>query len=303
VNLPDGLTIRRGRADEVEAVTAAVVAEEVAVRGASGWDAGDTADWWRGLELQGEAWVADDEGGEIAGCLGLVMRGDAFDGWISVHPDHGGRGLGAALIEHAEIRSKASGASRLKLGSLGENAGAERLLASAGYRPVRRFYRMEIELDGRPPEPEWPRGITCSTLEVGEERAFHAAVQDAFAENWDFRALPFEEWKALRIDAPDFDPTLWLVAHDGDEIAGFARCEAKRWGVGWVASLGVRKPWRKRGLGLALLLRAFGAFYERGERRVGLGVDTENETGATRLYERAGMCVVAEDVVWEKELA
>jgi mycothiol synthase len=73
--------------------------------------------------------------------------------------------------------------------------------------------------------------------------------------------------------------------------------------VGWIASLGVRKPWRKRGLGLAILLRTFHEFYARGERSVGLGVDSENQTGATRLYERAGMHVVAEDVVWEKELA
>jgi ribosomal protein S18 acetylase RimI-like enzyme len=64
----------------------------------------------------------------------------------------------------------------------------------------------------------------------------------------------------------------------------------------------VRRPWRQRGLGLALLLQSFRAFHERGENRVGLGVDSANETGATRLYERAGMRVVAEDVVWRKEL-
>jgi mycothiol synthase len=302
VSLPDGLTVRRGRGDEIDAVTATLVAEEVAVRGASGWGATDTADWWRGLELRGEAWVAEADGGAIAGCLGLFTRGDEFDGWISVHPDFGGRGLGGRLIEHAERRSKDLGGKILKLGSFAENLDAQRLLARAGYHPVRRFYRMQIDLDRPPPEPGWPTGVTCATFDVAEARALHAAVQDAFAENWDSRPLPFEEWKALRIDAPDFDPMLWLVARDGGEIAGFARCEHKRWGMGWIAALGVRKPWRRRGLGLALLLRAFGEFYERGEPRVGLGVDSENQTGATRLYERAGMSVIAEDVVWQKEL-
>jgi mycothiol synthase len=302
VSVPAGFTVRPGRPAEIDAVTATLVAEEVAVRGHSGWDATDTTDWWRGLELRGEAWVVENGDGAIAGCLGLFTRGGDFDGWICVHPDYGGRGLGAALVEHAENRAKDLGGASLKLGSFAENPGAQRLLADAGYHPVRRFYRMQIDLDAPPPEPEWPPGITCSTFDVSETQAFHAAVQDAFAENWDFRPIPFEEWKALRIEAPDFDPTLWLVARDGDEIAAFARCEAKRWGMGWIASLGVRKPWRTRGLGLAILLRAFREFHERGERSVGLGVDSKNQTGATRLYERAGMQVVAEDVVWEKEL-
>lgn len=303
MTIPAGFTVRPGHSDEIDAVTATLIAEEVAVRGSSGWDATDTADWWRVLELQGEAWVAENGAGAIAGCLGVFARGGSLEGWISVHPDFGGRGLGTALVEHAESRSKDLGGTSLKLGSFAENEDARRLLGGAGYHPVRRFYRMQVDLDAPPPEPEWPAGITCSTFDVAEARPFHAAVQDAFAENWDSSPIPFEEWKALRIEAPDFDPTLWLVARDGDEIAGFARCEAKRWGVGWIASLGVRKPWRQRGLGLAILLRTFHEFHARGERSVGLGVDSENQTGATRLYERAGMHVVAEDVVWEKELA
>ncbi len=59
--------------------------------------------------------------------------------------------------------------------------------------------------------------------------------------------------------------------------------------MGWVGSLSVRRPWRRRGLGLALLLHSFHALQERGKARVGLGVDAQNLTGATRLYEKAGM--------------
>ena len=65
----------------------------------------------------------------------------------------------------------------------------------------------------------------------------------------------------------------------------------------------MRRPWRRRGLGLALLLRSFGQFYERGQRRVALSVDSDNPSGATRLYERAGMRVEREEVLYEKELA
>ena len=109
--------------------------------------------------------------------------------------------------------------------------------------------------------------------------------------------MPFEEWRELRlVKDPDFDPTLWFVVRDGDEIAAVMRNEPDRSGAGFVGAIGVRKPWRKRGIALALLYHAFGEFYRRGKRRVALGVDAENPTGATRLYERAGMQVAFEAV-------
>lgn len=75
-----------------------------------------------------------------------------------------------------------------------------------------------------------------------------------------------------------------------------------RMGIGWVRTLGVRRPWRKKGLGLALLQYSFGEFYKRGKSTIGLGVDASNPTGATRLYQRAGMYIASEFVTYEKEL-
>jgi ribosomal protein S18 acetylase RimI-like enzyme len=89
-----------------------------------------------------------------------------------------------------------------------------------------------------------------------------------------------------------FDPTLWFLAMDGDEIAGVSLCRPKSNDdpeMGYVSNLSVRRPWRKRGIGLALLQHSFGEFYRRGKRKAGLGVDAENLTGALRLYENAGM--------------
>ena len=127
-------------------------------------------------------------------------------------------------------------------------------------------------------------------------------MDEAFAEEWNFVSTPFEQWVANRIEVPDFDPTLWFIVREGDEIAAVLRGEPELGGAGWVGALGVRPPWRKRGLGLALLHHAFGEFYRRGQPRVGLGVDAQNPTGATRLYERAGMHVAYEAVAFEKEL-
>jgi len=102
-----------------------------------------------------------------------------------------------------------------------------------------------------------------------------------------------------------FDPTLWFLAMDGDEIAGISLCRPYAYDdpdMGFVNVLAVRRPWRKRGLGLALLRHSFNEFYHRGKRKVGLGVDAQNLTGALHLYEKAGMHVHRQFDSYEKEL-
>jgi mycothiol synthase len=303
VSAPASLAARPGRPDDVEAVTTALVAEETAVTGSSTWDASDTADWWRGLELQGEAWVIDGEPGVVAGCLGLFTRGPHFTGWASVAPEFAGRGLGTGLIRLAEERARDLGGAHLHLGSLARNAAATRLFEGLGYGIVRHHYRMVIALEEPPPAPEWPPGIVPAPFDLADARPVHAALQEALSDDWSHTPTSYEDWRRMRLESPDFDPRLWTVAWDGDQVAGVIRGDPRRWGGGWIGVLGVRRPWRRRGLGLALLRRAFGEFFDRGERRVGLGVDAQNPSGATRLYERAGMHVEAEHLTWEKEVA
>ena len=111
---------------------------------------------------------------------------------------------------------------------------------------------------------------------------------------------PYEQWSE-RFTRADFDPSLWFLAMDGEQIAGVVLC-AHHPDAGWVNTVGVRRPWRKRGLAMALLLHAFGEMYRRGERKISLGVDAQSLTGATRLYERAGMHPALEAAVYQKEL-
>ena len=102
-----------------------------------------------------------------------------------------------------------------------------------------------------------------------------------------------------------YDPTIWFLAYDGDEIAGGSICRPESWedpGAGWVRSLFVLRPWRRRGLALALLHHSFAEFERRGKPRVGLGVDAENRTGATELYKKAGMRIKRQYDRYELEL-
>ena len=182
-----------------------------------------------------------------------------------------------------------------------ENEGARRLLEARGYEPVRGVYVMETELDEPPPPPRPPENVSIRPFVPGQdERATHEAVEDAFRDLWGRPRNTFESF-LRETEKASFDPSLWFLARDGDEIAGVVLGKVLE-DQGWVTVVGVRRAWRKRGLGLALLRHAFAEYRRRGVRKVGLSVDAESITGAPRLYGRAGMRVKESYVIYLKEL-
>jgi GNAT superfamily N-acetyltransferase len=288
--------------DDAPAIDELITAADVAVQGWSESSVPELLGWWRMMDLENSSWVLHD-GNSVAAYGAGFAHGDTFELDGFVHPEYLGRGLGAWLLTRAEERARELGKPKLFTFSLAADERAHRLFELFGMRELRRYYRMAIELDAEPAPPDWPDELQVDTFEPEEAKAFHDALVEAFADEWNFIAMPFEEWKEMRlVKDPDFDPTLWFIVRDGDEIAAVMRNEPDRSGSGFVGALGVRKPWRKRGLALALLQHAFGEFYRRGKRRVALGVDAENPTGATRLYERVGMHVAFEVVTYGKEL-
>ena len=190
---------------------------------------------------------------------------------------------------------------RLHVGVYGRDEAGHALLRGRDYGEVRRFYEMVRDLDGPPDCSKLPEGIRIAPFELADARVFHDTIVEAFRDEWGFAPMSFEEWKRRRVD--EADTSLYFLAWEGDEAAAAIRCDAPSATDGYVAALGVRAPWRRRGLGEALLLHAFGEMYRRGLTVVRLGVDSENPSGATRLYERAGMSVATEDVVYELTLA
>jgi mycothiol synthase len=302
MNEADGLTFRRPTVGDLEQVAAVFGAEERAVRGEVTMGVEEMRGWWPLFDLDTGSWLVEDEAGTVVGFSGLIVRGGSFDCWTVVHPHLSGRGVSTELLGRVEHTVRERGGKELQAGMLAGNDSARALLESRGFREVRRFYRMQIDFVDAPPEPVDVEGIRIARFEREFARAFHTALDEGFADEWGFVPKPYEEWERLRVDAPEADTTLWFIAWDGEEIAGVIRCDAEKYGGGFVGALAVRKPWRGRGIGMALLRRAFREFHDRGSPRVSLGVDAENASGATRLYERAGMRIVSEDVVFEKEL-
>lgn len=299
--LPEGFLLRNAQEDDVGLAAGIVRAEERALRGGSVWDVADMIQFWRHANFDGGSRFVEREGLPVAFAAAIEREGEA-ECWAAVHPDFAGQGIATALLTGAESRARELGARRIKVGTFAENTAALRLFERRGYREARHYYQMRIDLDHTPEAPQWPEGIVPATFRPEDACAFHETLQEAFAEEWGFHSLAFEEWKRKRLEAPDTDVSLWFVARDGTELAGVVRGDPKGDGGGWVGALGVRDAWRRRGVGLALLRQAFAEFHRRGEPHVGLGVDAQNPTGATRLYERAGMRVVKEDIVFEKEL-
>lgn len=298
---PESVTFRSAAADDLPLAAELLASEEAAVRGETQSTPAALREWWTLVDHGNDAFFVTASGSPAA--LGVILAREAvYDSWGCVAPDFWGRGIGASVLARIEERARQLGALTLHHAVYAENERARRLLERGGYRLVRHYYRLEIELDAPPPEPEWPAGFRVTSFTAGDARAFHAALTEAFEDEWHFVATSFEEWKALRLDALDTDTSMWFLVRAGDEVAAAIRCDGERFGGGWIGALGVRRAWRRRGLGLALLQHAFAEFYRRGQRRVQLGVDADNPTGATRLYERAGMRLKDEEVVYAREI-
>jgi mycothiol synthase len=259
--------------------------------------------------------------GEMAGYVEVWTTGKPpVHPWIwgRVDPRYAGYGLGTYLTMWAETRAldaleRVPDGLRFAphVGTYREADAARALFEELGYHLVRSSYTMRIDLeDEAPAAPQWPEGIVLRPFDLERDLApVYRAVDEAFSDHYGHVETPFEEglerFRHFMTGNESFDPALWFIAVDGEEIAGMSLCRERAYDdpqVGWVNTLGVRRPWRKRGLGHALLRHSFGELYRRGKRKVGLGVDAENLTGALRLYENAGMRIYRAFDRFEKEL-
>ena len=205
------------------------------------------------------------------------------------------------LLDWAESRARELG-SRLLSGGWTTHGALLAELERRGFRPVRASFRMAIDLETPTPNPVWPAGVEPRAFRPGDERVFYDLHQETFADAWEPIEETYEEWAHQFLGAEAFAPELWTLAiADGDPV-GIAICHphAAEAELGWVRILGVRRACRGRGLGRALLLRAFAQFRRQGMKRVGLGVDSESPTAANALYESVGMHVVARFAIHEK---
>lgn len=321
--LPEGFTARAGRLDDYLSASELVNAYAEHINGQVELTDPEVIhlDWQSpGFNPETDIWVVFGPDGKMVAfieCWQTHQPPTHPWNWVCVHPDYFDRGLWEYLLEWGEIRSAAA-LEKVPLdvrvapwtGSEHNNPALARAAGQLGWKYIRSFYRMQVDLLSQPEVPLPPEGITIRAYNpVTELEAVYRAMDEAFRDHFGFVEQPFDsgfaEFKHHFLTDPGYDPAFWFVAMDGDEIAGISLCRLESMDdphCGFVNELAVRRPWRKRGLGLALLMYSFAAFYARGQKKAALGVDASNLTGALRLYERAGMRPVRQFDNYEKEL-
>jgi ribosomal protein S18 acetylase RimI-like enzyme len=231
-----------------------------------------------------------------------------------VHPAHRGNELEDFVFSWLEARGCAKlrempfGYPRVLRSSVQDDLRDRiALLERHDFRPARYFYRMRRDLSQPIPDGAPPEGITLRTYCPELGRGMLQAFNESFADHWGFEPVSEHDWDMFFLKRADFRPDLTFAALQGDEVVGFSfnvvnRETNERYSVqeGWVSDLGVRRAWRKRGIASALLCASMRTFKAAGLDDAMLGVDTENSTGALRLYERLGFIQVKRLIAFEK---
>jgi mycothiol synthase len=262
-------------------------------------------------EVEGETvafsrvwWVQESTGERLYKSLGFV------------HPGWRRRGLGAAMLRYNEdllrriARKHPAEIPKLfRVWATDTEVGAHALFPAAGYSPVRHMIMMARPIDLSLPDAPLPSGLEVRPVEPSHVRAIWEAMWEARRDHWGYVA-PTEEdydrWTGGRL----FAPALWKVAWDGEQVAGMvlnrvdqAENEMYQRLRGYTQDVFVRRPWRRRGLARSLLVQSICMFREMGMEETALGVDTQNPSGALRLYESLGYCEVKRHTFFNKEMS
>jgi ribosomal protein S18 acetylase RimI-like enzyme len=246
-------------------------------------DSQEVISWLRNPELDADSLRVLEVDGSIVG------YGDLWAAEGVVALEVAAPGHWQTFLEWAEEAARANQASRVRVLSYGG-----------------RGFTMQIEFNESPPDtPNPPSEIQVRAFREQDAERLRAGLNEVFAQDPFFNQVSLGHFREFYLRARGMDPSLWLLAWDDAELAGFVLAFPERAGdanIGRVESLGVRAPWRGRGLGEALLKRAFAELHGRGLRRVALGVDASNETGAVRLYQRSGMRIERQADNWALDI-
>lgn len=230
-------------------------------------------------------------------------------------PEWRGKGIRRAMLRHNERRLKEVAAGHPKEGlqvfetwAADTEVDWDALVISEGYKPVRYLFEMvRPNMDDIPDLP-LPEGLQVRPAKPEHYRRIWDAAGEAFQDHWgatEWRDEWFQTWQ----EKPIFNPKLWQVAWDGDEVAGMIlnfihEEENKEYNRkrGYTEEISVRRPWRRRGLARALLTRSLRVLKDHGMTEAALSVDAENISGALGLYEGAGFQTVKRHTIYHKPL-
>jgi ribosomal protein S18 acetylase RimI-like enzyme len=301
--LPEGWTTRRPTLDDVPEILAVAHASDIAAIGAPDFTADEVREMLTdpNTDMTRDSWLALDAAGAIVGWTfpHNITGGDRDFLEVFTWPERGvpaQRPLLALMLDRMGERAGELGHDpyEVRAGAVPTEQPYIDALAEAGFVFLKQHARMQMSLAGvshTPPEP--PAGVTVRPVRGGDEadlRALHGVIEESFRDT-DHLSVDYDTWRRQVDNEPSVSFDEWLVAEaDGRVVGSLQSSDA---GLddneGWVKRLGVLRAYRKRGVGEALLRRAFAVYGAKGRAKAGLGVDLENPTRAAALYLAVGM--------------
>jgi mycothiol synthase len=315
--LPEGWSTRRPTLDDIPDILKLAHASDMASVGTPDFTAEEVREALTApnTDMSQDCWLALDETGAIVGWAYPDNSTGGSREFIEVYvwPGRGApamRPLLDLIMARVHERAKLFGHSpyTVRAGAIPTETAWIDALTDAGFVFIKQHARMQMSLgdiSSEPPPP--PAGVTVRPVRPDDDadlRRFHAVIEEAFQDS-DHRATDFDTWRT-RVDAESsvaWDE--WFVSEVDGEFAG--ALQSSNSGVeedeGWVKYLAVLRPYRRRGVGEALLHRAFATYAAKGRRTAGLGVDLANPTDAARLYRAVGMTPMYEANIYQRTVA
>lgn len=302
MTLPAGWHARRPTLDDVPAILAVVHAADTFAVGYPDFDAEDvtaalTAPFF---DPARDSWVVTDPEGAVVAWATLDNPTGVGREFVEVYVDpERGDDLRAPLLarqldrvaERATERGVPALTVRTAVFAPETRWAAE--LAEAGFTRAKRYVRMSRPLAGLPAEPSPPPGVAVRPLRGDNEadlREFHRIYDTAFRDTLDYEPADFDQWRQ-RITQHGTTWDEWFVAEVDGVAAGALQSsdQALEQNEGFVRALSVLPAYRRRGVGAALLWRAFTVYAAKGRQAAGLGVDLTNPTAPVTLYRSVGL--------------
>lgn len=306
VDLPEGYTYRPATPADVADCCALVVAVDVEEYGAPDYEESDVVDDWARdrFSLSTDTWLVHGPDGALAGYATAWDKSPhtLMIGELAVHPSAPDLypWLVAALTQRAREHAAESGRCVAHIYNSEPNLRRAAALRDAGYEPVRVFRRMVRPLSSVPAPAPVP-GVEIRRVVPDDLPAAWATMHASFADHYDFVPMEYEPWRKAFVESASYRPEHWWLAESDGAVVGILVGQVHE-ESGWVKTVGTLSSVRGRGVGTALLLTAFAAFREAGFSTVGLGVDSDNTTGAMALYERLGMTAAQRYDLYERVL-
>ncbi|MFJ5762326.1 GNAT family N-acetyltransferase [Neobacillus sp. NPDC093182] len=299
--------IKHPTVEDAQAITDLVALCDIEDIGEPDITLSDVLDMWNSIQIETDAWIALSATNEIIGYGFVEVTGaNRMDTCVFVHPQFKNQGIGSLLLakveERAHVLAKGKDGGQKLMNQISfTNSAARNLVEARGYQFSRLYERMKIQLEEQPGQNHLPEGMTLRPFQPDQdEETLFSLYDETFRDTWGYTKKDFSTWISQK-KGDGYDPSLWFLVWKDAKPAGFLMSRMQEDGL-FIDLLGVKREYRKDGIGKALLLHTFGMAYQQNQKTILLYVDSDSLTNANRLYQQVGMTPHSQTAVYMKEL-